>query len=125
MHDATEGGVLGALYEIANASRVGMEIEEEKFIYPAEVRMVCEAFKLDPVTAIAEGSLLITAKHEYSGKIVKNLKKAGINSSVIGRVIRNTKKRILRRRNGETINLEIPAQDPFWPVFFEGVGRGD
>jgi len=52
MHDATEGGVIGGLFEIANASQVGMEIDESLFIYPEEVKMVCEAFNIDPVAAI-------------------------------------------------------------------------
>ena len=68
MHDATEGGVLGGLFEIANASGVGMEIDESSFIYPEEVRMVCEAFGIDPAKAIAEGSLLITAGSGHSGE---------------------------------------------------------
>jgi hydrogenase maturation factor len=59
MHDATEGGVIGGLFEIASASGTGMEIHEEAFVYPEEVRMVCEAFGIDPLAAIAEGSLLI------------------------------------------------------------------
>ena len=37
MHDATEGGVIGGLFEVANASQVGLEIEEALFIYPEEV----------------------------------------------------------------------------------------
>ena len=61
MHDATEGGVMGGLFEVASASKVGMEIDESRFIYPEEVRMVCEAFSIDSVAAIAEGSLIITA----------------------------------------------------------------
>ena len=62
MHDATEGGVIGGLFEVASASKVGMEIDESRFIYPEEVRMVCEAFSIDSVAAIAEGSLIITAR---------------------------------------------------------------
>ncbi|MEJ2356124.1 MAG: AIR synthase-related protein, partial [candidate division WOR-3 bacterium] len=57
MHDATEGGVVGGLFEVANASGVGMEIDETKFVYPEEIKAVCEAFNIDSVAAIAEGSL--------------------------------------------------------------------
>jgi hydrogenase expression/formation protein HypE len=121
MHDATEGGVLGGLFEIANASNVGMEIDESLFILPEEVTMVCDAFHIDPIAAIAEGSLLITAKPCSSEGIIRNLKKKQINASVIGKVTDETKTRTLRRRNGKTIPLIIPEQDPFWPVFFEGV----
>jgi hydrogenase expression/formation protein HypE len=121
MHDATEGGVIGGLFEVANASKVGMEIDESLVIYPDEVRMVCEAFALDPLEAIAEGSLLITSKREYSEKIIHSLKKSGIRASVIGKVNRNQDDRFLKRRDGTVIPIAIPDQDPFWPAFFKGL----
>lgn len=121
MHDATEGGVIGGLFEIANASRVGMEIDEALFVYPEEVRIVCEAFNIDPVSAIAEGSLLITAKPTHSAKIIKRLKREKIDASIIGKVIENTKKRLMKRIDGRLVPLTIPAQDPFWPAFFEAL----
>ncbi len=74
MHDATEGGVIGGLFEIADASGVGMRIDEARFVYPPEVRMVCEAFGIDPVAAIAEGSLLITAEPASSPAIIHALR---------------------------------------------------
>lgn len=121
MHDATEGGVLGGLFEIANASQVGMKIDESLFIYPDEVRIVCEAFGIDPIAAIAEGSLLITAEPEYSGNIVKKLQEVEISSSVIGKVLEDSGERIMKRRDGTKIPLSIPEQDPFWPAFFKGL----
>jgi len=123
MHDATEGGVIGGLFEIASASHVGMEIDESLFIYPEEVRMVCEAFRIDPVAAIAEGSLLITARPDGSAEILQRLKEEGIEASVIGKVTEDTRIRTLKRLDGRAVPLEIPTQDPFWPVFFEGVGK--
>ncbi len=121
MHDATEGGVLGGLFEVANASKVGMEIDESLVIYPDEVKMVCETFGLDPLAAIAEGSLLITSKEGYSDKIIHSLKKSGILSSVIGKVSKNRGDRIIKRRDGTVASLAIPDQDPFWPAFFKGL----
>ncbi len=127
MHDATEGGVIGGLFEIAAASRVGMEVDESLFVYPDEVRMVCdmvcEAFGIDPVSAIAEGSLLIAARPASSGRIIARLKRKGIAASVIGRVVADRRRRTLRRRDGRVVPLAIPAQDPFWPAFFEGLGK--
>ncbi len=121
MHDATEGGVLGGLFEIANASHIGMEIDEALFIYPDEVRIVCEAFQIDPISAIAEGSLLITGKPDYSTEIIQRLKEVEIESSIIGTVLEDPGKRLLKRRDGSEVLLHIPTQDPFWPAFFEGL----
>ena len=121
MHDATEGGVIGGLFEIANASQVGLDIDESLFIYPDEVKMVCEAFGIDPVAAIAEGSLLITALPTHSAGVIKKLKEEGIEASVIGGVTENKEKRIMKRLDGTQVPLEIPRQDPFWPAFFKAL----
>jgi hydrogenase expression/formation protein HypE len=123
MHDATEGGVIGGLFEIANASRVGLEADENLMIYPEEVKMVCEHFGIDPMSAIAEGSLLLTARPSYVAKIIRKLGQAGIAASVIGLVTANSRKRTLRRRDGTVSPLAIPEQDPFWPAFFEGLKK--
>jgi hydrogenase expression/formation protein HypE len=123
MHDATEGGVIGGLFEIAAASGVGMDIDEALFVYPDEVRMVCESFGIDPVTAIAEGSLLIAARPASSGRVVARLRRKGIVSSVIGRVTSDKRRRTLRRRDGRVVPLAIPEQDPFWPAFFKGLEK--
>ena len=123
MHDATEGGVMGGLFEIASASGVGLEADERLFVYPDEVRMVCEAFGIDPVRAIAEGSLLITARAGAGPGIVSRLKRRRIAASVVGRVVADRRRRTLRRRDGRIEPLAIPEQDPFWPAFFEGLGK--
>jgi hydrogenase maturation factor len=122
MHDATEGGVIGGLAEVAEASGVGMAVDEARFVYPDEVRMVCEAFGIDPVAAIAEGSLIITANAVHAPRILADLAKEGIASSVIGTVTDDPATRIMKRRDGSEVPLLMPAQDPFWPVFFEGPG---
>jgi len=121
MHDATEGGVIGGLFEIADASGVGMEIDESSFIYPPEVKMVCDHFGIDPIMAIAEGSLLITAEKNSSDDIIASLSKCNIDASVIGVVTNDPGHRIITRIDGSTIPLQVPVQDPFWPVFFESV----
>jgi hydrogenase maturation factor len=121
MHDATEGGVIGGLFEIASASGAGMVIREEAFVYPEEVRMVCEAFGIDPLAAIAEGSLLITARPKDSQKIINALRAEGIAASVIGMVTSDPKTRTIHRRDEIIAPLAIPNQDPFWPLFFDSL----
>jgi hydrogenase maturation factor len=121
MHDATEGGVIGGLFEIASASGAGMDIDEEAFVYPEEVRMVCEAFGIDPLAAIAEGSLLITTRPNHSTAILHKLRASGIEASVIGKVTDDPRTKTIKRRDGTLVPLAIPTQDPFWPAFFGGL----
>ncbi len=121
MHDATEGGVIGGLFEVAAASDVGMDVDESAFVYPDEVKMVCEALAIDSVAAIAEGSLIVTCESEATDAILAALKNKGIEGSVIGSVTDDVKTRTLTRRDGSTAPLAIPRQDPFWPAFFAGL----
>jgi hydrogenase expression/formation protein HypE len=123
MHDATEGGVIGCLFEIANASDVGMEVDENLFVYPPEVDIVCDYLKMDPIEAIGEGSLLICVSPEKADKVVSELKKNDIDSSVVGRVTDKKNGRFIKRIDGSKRELEIPKQDPFWPAFFRGLGE--
>ncbi len=118
MHDATECGVWGGLYEIAQASGVGMQIIKENIIILPEVKAICEHFKMDPYTAISEGTLLITAKAEYAQKIVDKLKKNNIDSSIVGTVVKK-EKGIMIVENGVETKLEHPRIDPFWSAFVE------
>ena len=124
MHDATEGGVAGGLFEIAAASGVGMEIDERLFVYPDEVRMVCEAFGIDPVKAIAEGSLLATVRPGKSAGLLARLRRKRIAASVVGRVVADRRRRTIVRRDGRIEELAVPEQDPFWPAFFKGLDQG-
>ncbi len=118
MHDATECGVWGGLFEIAQHSRVGMRIELNKIIIQEEVRLSCECFGIDPYKSISEGTLLATAAKQKAGAIVKALEKAGIPASIVGEV--TAREKGMRVFDGEnSVELKHPRIDPFWGKFEE------
>jgi len=123
MHDATEGGVLGGLWEMAEASGVGMEIDEREMVWPADVAALCELLRIDPLAAIAEGTLLATVPQENADTVIGALQAEGIPCTQIGRVIRDAGRRVIARRDGRTHDLGVPPEDPFWPAFFAGVEK--
>ena len=53
MHDVTEGGLLGAVWEICEASGVGVRIESEKIKIPLETQKICAFFNIDPLKLIS------------------------------------------------------------------------
>ncbi len=118
MHDATECGVWGGLFEIAQHSRVGMHIDLNKIILQEEVRLTCECFGIDPYKAISEGTLLATAERKKAGFIVAALEQAGIPASIVGEVTpASAGIRILD--GNKNYALEHPKVDPFWGKFAE------
>ena len=86
MHDPTEGGLAGALDELARVSNTGIAVNADQVrIYP-ETISICDALELNPWGLIASGALLITATPGRSERIVEALANSGIESNVIGKI---------------------------------------
>lgn len=86
LHDPTEGGVATGLHELAQAAGVGLAVWADKLPYLPETTALCRFFGLEPLGVIASGSLLIAAGPAFTEDIVRELGRAGIAASVIGRV---------------------------------------
>jgi hydrogenase expression/formation protein HypE len=123
MHDATECGVWGGLYEIAKASKVGMRIEKERIIILDEVDKICAKFGMDPYSSISEGTLIITCKEKKVGPLLTKLAQKKIPASVVGEVIPESKGIVLVEAGKERL-LEHPRVDPFWPAFARALEEG-
>lgn len=116
MHDATEGGVVGGLAELAEASGVGMRVDLEAIIVRPEVRIICEHVGMDPYTAISEGTLICTVRPHRAEAFVRALAAHGIEASVVGEVGEPDRGTVLATPSGER-PLEHPGLDPFWGAF--------
>lgn len=82
MHDVTEGGIFGALWEMAAASGVGLEIDLKKIPIRQETIELCEVFDINPYMLISSGAMLIGTSHGH--QLVDELGRAGIHAAVIG-----------------------------------------
>jgi hydrogenase expression/formation protein HypE len=114
MHDPTEGGVAGAIHEMADASKLGVRITEERIRIQPETLKICNAYDIDPLQLIASGSLLIAADPDHAERIVKTLKEIKIDSETIGEFLPSPEKRIIKRKNGKIENLPRPITDQLW-----------
>ena len=116
MHDATEGGLINGVYEIAEASGIGVTIHEEKIIVPEEIDAVCRYFSIDPLISISEGTLVITAPPERTASMLSELKKNGIAAWEIGEM--TAQERVIIRKDGQQEELKPVSVDPFWAAYF-------
>lgn len=113
MHDVTEGGVYGALWEMASASDLGVEVELRKIPIRQETVEICEFFDLNPYQLISSGCMLIGTKK--GNALVAALEKEGIPAAVIGRAIRGNDKVVLY--DEERKYLEPPKSDELYKAF--------
>jgi hydrogenase maturation factor len=114
MHDPTEGGVIGGIHEMADASNLGVKVFEEKIPVADETVEICKFFKIDPLQLISSGAMLIAAKPEFAEDIITKLRREKIEASVIGEFLKNPKMRIIINKDKREKVLPRPECDHLW-----------
>ena len=102
-----DGGVLCGLWELAEAEKIGFEIDFSKLALKQETVEICEFFQLNPYLLTSAGSYLVLTEHgEETLEILKN---AGVPAVRIGFVKEQNARTLV---NGEeTRYLDRPAPD--------------
>jgi hydrogenase expression/formation protein HypE len=114
LHDPTEGGVLGALWELAEASGTGYVVDAESVPILEETRQVCAAFEADPLRLISSGALLIACPD--AERMIAGLRERGIPAALIGRV---TERERVLLENGERRVVGPVLRDELWRILDE------
>jgi len=123
MHDATECGVWGGLFEVARASGVGMTIDKEKIIVQDPVRKVCDLFGIDPYSSISEGTLILTCRPHKAREVIRRLADKGIPVSMVGEIV-DARQGMRIFEKGSSRELVHPVVDPFWGAFGKAAEQG-
>lgn len=123
MHDVTEGGVLGAIYELAVASGNGAVIDNDKLPIAEVQAEVCTIFNLDPRYCIGAGSMIIACKKEASDEVVTRLAKNNIPCVEVGELCEK-EKGITLIENAEKADVKYTEEDPYWAAFFKALNAG-
>lgn len=114
MHDVSECGVYGALWELAAASKVGLEIDLAKVPMKQHTVEICEFFDLNPYMLRGNGSLLITA--DQGSALVDALQNAGIEAAVIGHITDSQDKVVIYGEDADRRFLEPPRRDEIYRI---------
>ena len=122
MHDATECGIWGGLYELAQAAGLGVRIEKEQIVVEDCVREICQHFGIDPYASISEGTLIITCRENKAQEVVEVLSQRGISSSIVGELTEVEKGMVLLE-GGREKKLQHPIVDPFWRAFYDALAK--
>jgi hydrogenase expression/formation protein HypE len=110
IHDATRGGVLEALLEIALLSNVGLSIDDSRVPILPVVSQFARAFQFDPLRMISSGTLAATVPPERISAVTDSLRKKGIPFADVGRVTDGTGV-LLLRKNGNVHYRDIHCEE--------------
>ncbi len=112
MHDATEGGILGAAWEITEASKVGCLIDLASIPILPETQKICSFMNLNPYALISSGSMIIVTDNPQ--KIIEELSKNQINCKEIGKIVEKNRQFI--DNNGQIHELLPPEADELYKI---------
>lgn len=110
MYTIEEGGVFGALWDMAEAAGLGLEAELRQIPILQETIEVCELFGVNPYQISSAGSMLMVTENGYH--LAAELNREGICAKVIGRITKG-KDRVLWNE-GEKRFLEPPLMGEIW-----------
>ena len=114
MRDPTRGGLSSTLNEIAERSRIGIEIEEEKIPVRDDVRGACEMLGLDPLYVANEGKLVAIVSPDAADGLVNIMRQhpLGREARIIGTVTdKNAGLVTMRTTLGTTRIVDMLAGD--------------
>jgi hydrogenase expression/formation protein HypE len=101
MRDPTRGGLGTVLWEIANASDVGVIVDEQKIMVSEGVKGVCDLLGFDPYYLANEGKLVAFVPQKHTERILEVMKAdpLGKDSVIIGKVVGENKRKVLLKTN--------------------------
>ncbi len=111
MHDITEGGLLGALHEMASGAGLRFIVGRERVPTDPDVETLCETLGMDAWRATSAGSLLLAVEPDSTDAVLDALGDRGTTAARIGQVARGS---------GVTVDGEPtqpPSGDSSWPVY--------
>ncbi len=111
MHDITEGGLLGGIFELASASGTGFEIYEDKVPVLEITKKVCKEFKIDVLRLISSGSMLIVSQN--GSYVVEKLRRAGVSACIVGKITQEGEYIVKQK---EKIRVKPPKRDELFNI---------
>jgi hydrogenase maturation factor len=125
LHDATEGGVLGGLLELARASGNDLRVDAARIPLAAQARAACEAWGgIDPFWTLAEGALIAAVRPAFAPAVLAALADEGIPAAEVGEVVAGSGRLWLTATDGGVRTIDAPEPDPYWAAYDRAVREG-
>lgn len=123
MHDVTEGGVLGAIYEMARASGCGFTVESEKLPTGEAQPKIAHLFEIDHRLIVGAGSMIMAVKPGVEQKLINHLESRFIPATVVGKMAERESGFTLIE-NDEEKEFTFNEKDPYWEAYFKALKAG-
>ena len=110
MHDPTEGGVATGLWELAQATGLGLRAEQERIPILEPGGALCRHFGMDPLGTISSGSLLICVAPQKAPAVADAVESCGVACVDVGELL-PAGEGVTLVRGGEEVPMPTFPQD--------------
>ena len=117
MHDVTEGGILGAVWEMCHISNLGAELWLDAIPVAELTKKICAHFDLNWLRLISSGCMMIMAHPEQKDALLQAIREQGVPVTCIGQ-IQEKEKGIHLIVNGRAEEITPPVSDELYKVVF-------
>ena len=115
LHDITEGGVYGALWESAKANNVRIDVNMKEIPMHPLTEKICKIFSIDPYRLISSGSMILIMDRRDVPEYIKECERNNLKISEIGKV--SLGKGAFIREEKNFYELQEPGPDELYKVF--------
>lgn len=116
MHDVTEGGILGAVWEMCHIAGLGVELWEEAIPVHDVTLKIAAHFDINPLRLISSGCMMIIAAPEKKEALLAAVQAAGVAVSCIGQICAKEAGLTLVRCDGQREEITPPEPDELYKV---------
>jgi len=116
MHDVTEGGILGALWEVAELSKLGVTIYHDQLNISKVTNKICDHYKIDPLKLISSGSMLVVVSSKNKDILLDKLISNDIPTFEIGYFTENIEEKYIYDSKGQRSDIFEPESDELYKV---------
>jgi hydrogenase maturation factor len=121
MHDATEGGLIAALHEMGDASKLGFIVEEAKLPYTLETQQLSQHFQLSQIQQLSmssTGTLIAAIAPHLTAKAIQVLTQAGFQPHIVGQFTDDEATRVILTEKGKRARaFPRHSEDPYALLF--------
>ncbi|MEX0928617.1 MAG: AIR synthase family protein [Balneolales bacterium] len=123
MHDVTEGGVLGAISEMAAASDCGFLVHDDQLPVGEVQRQITDFFGIDHRYCVGAGSMIMAIKKGREKELIDHLQTQSVKATIVGEMTEKQKGCMIIENNEEKA-FSFEGNDPYWEAFFKAYKAG-
>ena len=106
---------MNGLWEMAEASGLGVEVWAEKIPVAPATQIICWALGLDPLKLMSSGTLLLAVQPSSIKRVQKALKNSRVRLTEVGKLTARAKGRVLVK-GGKRSALKSVSQDELYKL---------